>query len=62
MYNSISKIDYRSDKFNFSKKVLNFLQYSDGLNRLEDISKKINLNFKETKLLHKILKQKRLVI
>lgn len=62
MYNSISKIDYRSDKLNFSKKVLNFLQYSDGLNRLEDISKKINLNFKETKLLHKILKQKGLVI
>tara|TARA_X000000950_G_scaffold278491_1_gene369523 strand:+ start:18932 stop:20233 length:1302 start_codon:yes stop_codon:yes gene_type:complete len=62
MYNSISAINYKSNKFSFSKKILNFLQYSDGLNTLEDISIKINLSFNETKSLHKVLKQKKLVI
>ena len=43
---------------NLSKKLLNFLQYSDGKNRLEEISKYINLSFVETKKIFKILKTK----
>lgn len=62
MHNFISSINYKSNKFSFSKKILNFLQYSDGKHRLEDISEKINLDFKETKKIFNILKKKKLVI
>ena len=38
-----------------SKKILDFLQYADGKNNLESISKFINLPFKQTQKLYKIL-------
>ena len=61
MYSSLSIVNYKSNKFSFSKKILNFLQYSDGKNRLEDISKKINLSLNETQNIYKLLKKKKLV-
>ena len=61
LYSHISKQSYKSNKMNLSKKLLNFLQYSDGKNRLEEISKYINLSFVETKKIFKILKTKKLI-
>jgi len=45
-----------------SKSYLDFLQYSDGKNTIEQVSKKINLNIKETKNLYNLLKKKKLVV
>ncbi len=61
LYSSLSKVNYKTNKFNFSKKILNFLQYSDGKNRIEDISEKTNLSFNETKKIYKLLKKNKLV-
>ena len=61
LYSHISKQNFKSNKLNLSKKLLNFLQYSDGKNRLEEISKNINLNLNETKKIYKILKKNKLV-
>ena len=61
MYNTISKVNYRSNKFSYSKKILNFLQYSDGKNRLEEISNNIQLSLNETKKIFKILKKNNLI-
>jgi aminopeptidase-like protein len=43
------------------KNNMNFLQYSDGKNSLEDISNLINLSYKETKIIYKKLKKKKLI-
>ncbi|MDC0054462.1 DUF4910 domain-containing protein [Candidatus Pelagibacter sp.] len=61
MYNSISKINYRTNKSNLSKKILNFIQYSNGKNRIEDISNIIKLSLVETKSIYKLLKKKNLL-
>ena len=61
MYNSISKINYRTNKLNLSKKILNFIQYSNGKNRIEDISNIIKLDLAETKSIYKLLKKKNLL-
>ena len=45
-----------------SKSYMDFLQYSDGKNTIEQVSKKINLNVKETKNLYNLLKKKKLVV
>ena len=60
MCSSLSIVNYKSNKFSFSKKILNFLQYSDGKNRIEDISKKINLSLNETQNIYKLLKKKKI--
>lgn len=44
-----------------TKNYMNFLQYADGKNTLDIISKKIRLNYQLTNKLYKILKKKRLV-
>ena len=41
--------------------ILDFLQYSDGSNKIKQISKLINLNFKKTKELYHFLRKKNLV-
>ena len=41
---------------------MNFLQYSDGKNTIEEISQKIKLNITETKIVYKVLKDKKLVV
>ena len=61
MYNSISKINYRTKKSNLSKKILNFIQYSNGKNRIENISNIIKLSLIETKSIYKLLKKKNLL-
>lgn len=59
LYNHIS---IKNDKTkNLSKKILNFLQYSDGNNNLERISKLIKINLKETNKLFQIVKKNNLV-
>lgn len=58
LYPSLSK----STNKKYTKNIMNFLQYSDGKNDLENISKKINCNLNETKNIYKILKKKKLVI
>ena len=45
-----------------TKKIMNFLQFSDGKNDLKDISKMINLNFKKTTYIYQMLKNKKLII
>jgi aminopeptidase-like protein len=42
--------------------IVDFLQYADGSNDLENISKYIRLNLKDTKKIYNILKKKKLVI
>ena len=59
--NLYSKITYKENIKTNSRDYLNFLQYSDGLNSLTDISKKIKLDIKKTKKIFQILKKKRLV-
>ncbi len=44
-----------------SRKLLDFLQYADGINNLTDISEYIKLDLKKTKLIFKILKKNKLV-
>ena len=44
-----------------SRKLLDFLQYSDGFNNLQEISKYIKLNIKKTKSTFKILKKNNLI-
>ena len=45
-----------------SQSYLDFIQYSDGKNTIEAISKKIHLNIHKTKKIYKLLKKKKLVI
>ncbi len=59
--NLYSKITYKENKKTNSRDYLNFLQYSDGLNTLSDISRKIKLDIKKTKKIFKILKEKKIV-
>jgi len=54
LYESLST-KFNSEKKQMSKKILDFLQYADGKNNLESISKFINLPFKQTQKLYKIL-------
>lgn len=57
LYPSLSKSTNRK----YTKNIMNFLQYSNGKNDLEDISKKINCNFNETKNIYKVLRQKKII-
>jgi len=57
LYPTISK----KEKKSFSRNYMNFLQYADGNNSLERISKKIDLNFNSTKKIFVKLKSKKLV-
>ena len=41
--------------------LMNFLQYSDGKNTLENISKKIRINFKDTQKVYYKLKKYNLI-
>ena len=54
LYESLST-KFNSKKKKLSIKILNFLQYADGKNNLENISRFINLPLKQTKKLYKIL-------
>ena len=58
LYNSIN---FKVQK-NHSMNLLNFLQYSDGQKTIEEISKIINLDFKECKKIASILKKNKLIL
>ncbi len=45
----------------FSKLILSFLSYSDGKNSIEDIAKYINLDYKATLKIYKLLKKNNLI-
>ena len=45
-----------------SRSYLDFIQYSDGKNSIEEISEKIKVNINKTKKIYKILKEKNIVI
>jgi len=59
LYPTISKKDNK-DK-NASKKIMDFLQYSDGRNDLWDISRLIKLNYKKTEKIYKLLKKSNII-
>ena len=58
LYNSIN---YKNQKNN-SMNLLNFLQYSDDQKTIQEISKIINLNFKECEKIASILKKNKLIL
>ena len=45
-----------------TKKFMDFLQYSDGFNSLNKISKLINLDIKSTKKIYKVLSKNNLLL
>ena len=59
LYPTMSKKDNK-DK-NASKKIMDFLQYSDGRNDLWDISRLIKLNYKKTEKIYKLLKKSNII-
>jgi aminopeptidase-like protein len=60
-YNLYNSINFKSQK-NLSMDYLNFLQYSDGTRTLEEISKIINLNYKDCEKIAFILKKNKLIL
>ena len=60
LYSDLS-IKKTNKKFNLTKGLMDFLQYSDGTNSLEKISNLINLNLTKTKKIFKILKNNKLI-
>ena len=58
LYNSINFKDQK----NLSMNLLNFLQYSDGKNTIEDISQIINLNNRECQKIVSVLKKNKLIL
>jgi len=60
LYNNIS-LKNNSDLRNYSRLILDFLQFADGKNNLLTISNLINLNLKKTKKIFSILKNKKIV-
>jgi len=60
LYNKLSiKTNYGNK--NSTKNFLSFLQYSDGKNDLNQISKYLNLKVSEVEKIYSILKKKKLV-
>ena len=52
---------YKNEKFKLRQSILNFLQYADGTNDLNKISKYICLSINRTKLIQKICKKHNLL-
>ena len=60
LYENISKKTIIIIK-NFSRLILDFLQFVDGKNNLLTISKLINLDIRKTKKIFSILKKKKII-
>ena len=59
LYQNLSnKLNYKNRK---SKKLLSFLQYSDGRNNIEQISKFIKISYHDANVFYKLLKNKKLL-
>ena len=54
-------IGNRQNNFTENQELSHFLQYADGQNNLEDISKLINLNYKKTIKISDVLKKNKLI-
>ena len=62
LYNLLGETSFGNKVFkDQSRKLLDFLQYSDGTNNLKRISKNINLNLKKTKFIYNLLKKNNLL-
>ena len=57
----VSNFIYKKKLGQDVKKITNFIQYSDGNNSLEKISKIINIDITEIKKIYKILKNKKII-
>ena len=62
LYPSLSNAHLINKKQKLSRSMLDFLQYSDGTNDLENISSIISVNLKKTKELYNFLKKNNLVV
>ena len=51
----IKKINYETNQY------MDFLQFSDGKNTIEEISKKIKLKLSKVKKIYKLLKDKQII-
>ena len=58
---NISQFKKRGENKRFRKKFMNFIQYADGTNDVQSISKLIRLSLNETKKLYTFCKKKKLV-
>ena len=58
LYKTISK----NEKNNITRSYMNFLQYADGKNTLEEISKKIMVSLNLSRKIYKKLKKNKLII
>ena len=61
LYPLISRSSYVNEKHYNIKNFMNFLQYSDGKNDLEDISKRLNISMNEVKKIFLTLKNKKII-
>ena len=60
--NLYSGLSFKNNKSSFNfRKLLNFLQFADGTNDLNKISKSIRLSYKETYKIYKILIKNKLI-
>ncbi len=63
LYNLLGVSSFGNSAFKTqSRKLLDFLQYSDGTNNLNEISTYINLNLKKTKTIYNLLKRNNLIL
>ena len=61
LYRTLSGLTHHDIRGDFSRYLLHFLQYADGKNDLQDISRHIERNYSVTKKIYKILKKNKLV-
>ena len=61
LYPAISNFFKKKESWNFTRSIMDFLQYADGKNELEYISKLINLNYSKTKKIYFFLKRRKLI-
>ncbi len=61
LYPLISRSSYVNEKHYNIKNFMDFLQYSDGKNDLEDISKRLNISMNEVKKIFLTLKNKKII-
>ena len=62
LVDTLSAYKAKSTKANFRKKLLDFLQYADGSNNLDQIGKFIKLQKKEVNKIFQICKKEKLIL
>jgi aminopeptidase-like protein len=56
-----SYLSFTEKKFNYQRKYIDFMIYSDGKNNIDQIAKKIKLNYKISFKIFKLLLNKKLI-